>query len=540
MKKKILASFLLTCFLLSQFASAVTYRDVSENHWAYASIQKASSAGLMQGTGSGTFGLGTNIQRSAFAAMLCRMFGWSKVSPQKPTFTDNANRSAWYYSDIETAAAHGALDVASGRFRPNAAITREEIAVMLTRALGYSSLESSVSGFGMPFTDVTTNKGAIAMAYDFGIITGTSANTFNPKGTAKREEAAAMMVRAYEKYTHKLDWLHGFYAISSWGQKDVARSMNAVSLGWSRLEFTNGYLMLNTTSANHNEWNIPEGSQSARDFLSANGTSANLSVFMNTNQKEILLSEANRETAAESIAAELSQGQYSGITIDFEGMKGNELKTAFTAFLTVLRQKIGTKPLYVAVHPRAKNGGACFDAYDYRAIGNLADKVILMAHDFQPTSMSDDMKNAGYTVTPVTPFDDVYYALKAITNPSTGVQDKSKIALAISFSSCGWSLKGGKVINTTPMKPSTEQIYNRLKNTSTKITYSARYRNPSMTYYDSSDSTDNVVWYEDSQSVTDKIKLARMFGINGISLWRIGTIPAYNSYNVWNSILSQK
>ena len=53
------------------------------------------------------------------------------------------------------------------------------------------------------------------------------------------------------------------------------------------------------------------------------------------------------------------------------------------------------------------------------------------------------------------------------------------------------------------------------------------------------------LWYEDARSVTDKIELARMFGVNGVSLWRVGNIPSYAEdaalyYDVWPAILAQR
>ena len=80
-----------------------------------------------------------------------------------------------------------------------------------------------------------------------------------------------------------------------------------------------------------------------------------------------------------------------------------------------------------------------------------------------------------------------------------------------------------------------------------EISYSERLQNPYASFYDSSDDTQNVIWYEDSRSVTDRIKLAKMFGIGGISLWRLGTIPDYeNTVNenlyldVWQRILNER
>ena len=84
-----------------------------------------------------------------------------------------------------TASAMGALGNETG-FRPNDNITREEIAVMLVRALGYDELAKEFSDTYLPFNDVSSNKGYISLAYDFGIVSGKTANSFDPYGTALR------------------------------------------------------------------------------------------------------------------------------------------------------------------------------------------------------------------------------------------------------------------------------------------------------------------------------------------------------------------
>jgi len=80
-----------------------------------------------------------------------------------------------------------------------------------------------------------------------------------------------------------------------------------------------------------------------------------------------------------------------------------------------------------------------------------------------------------------------------------------------------------------------------------EISYSERLQNPYASFYDSTDDTLNVIWYEDSRSIQAKIDLAKMFGIHGVSLWRLGTIPDYNEtydkeiyLDVWESILNNK
>ena len=56
-----------------------------------------------------------------------------------------------------------------------------------------------------------------------------------------------------------------------------------------------------------------------------------------------------------------------------------------------------------------------------------------------------------------------------------------------------------------------------------------------MVYLDDSGNT-NVLWYENGQSVSDKLALARMFGVTGVSVWRLGAIPTDPAWNVWEAL----
>ncbi|MCX7614827.1 MAG: S-layer homology domain-containing protein [Clostridiales bacterium] len=554
--KKITALFLTLVLAFSampvNLASADTvYSDVPSSNWAADYIQKVTSLGIMQGLGSNQFGIGRNIKRCEFTAMLVRLFKWQKVTPVKASFTD-VTSSKWYYSEVETAVKFGAVKTDPKTFRPDAYITRDEMAVMLVRALGYDLLADNVKSFGFPFKDVSKNIGYITIASDFGIITGKTATSFDPNGTAKREEAAAMMIRLSDRYTSSANWTNAFYAISSFSQKDMIPSFDSVSFGWSRLEVdSSGNIALNTSSSNGNEFKIPDGFETPVILAQNNGVKTSLNVYMTaqtavtlpngtkTNPCSVILLNADYRKKAESqILSELTRATpetgtslYSGVTIDFEGMKGTDLKNGLNLFLKELQPmlKNAEKTLTVMVHPKMKNGGACYDAYDYRTIGDLADKVVLMAHDYAANSMSASLMNTGFTATPVTPFEDVYYALKAVTNSASGVKDKTKLALAISIDSAGWSLKNGKVVNAAAMHPTPPDLYKRLSDSTTTISYSVRYRNPCISYYDSTDNTNNVVWYEDSRSIHDKLVLARMFGVQGISTWRLGLIPVYQN-----------
>lgn len=527
-------------------AFALEYSDVPRDHWAYSEIQKAGEIGFMSGMGDGTFGLGQNVTRAQFVSMLVRMFGWS--ASEGTGFSDVAPGD-WYYSDVLTASDMGVLDTTEAYFRPNDNITREEMAVMIIKALGYGELAEEIANDGVPFSDVTENKGYISLAYEFGIISGRGGSIFDPNGTALREDAAAMMVRCYDKYNSYVDFVHGFYAFSSYSQKDMASKMDTVSFGWSRMEYSDeDGVVVNTTTQNDNEWNVPEGYTDIVEYLKDNNVETNLNVYMSASESDdaetILSSAENRTAAVNAIIEELTvdykqlgYNPYSGVTIDFENLRGSEMRQNFTAFLTELNEELDSigKSLYVAVQPPMRSG-AYFDGYDFKAIGEVCDKIIVMAYDYYAKTITSDVMESGFTTTPVTPFDEVYYALKVITDENTGVADKSKVVLGLSMSNVGWTVVDGVIVNSTGKTYTYEEIADMINN-GAEVKYSDKYKNPYIVYDDGEEK--QIIWYEDETSVKDKIKLAEMFGIDGISVWRIGLIPEEGgNLDIWSGITS--
>ena len=182
----------------SVLAAESGYSDVPEDHWAAENVRRSTELGIFQGVGGGRFGLGQPISRAAFVTALVRLFGWEEVSPEG-IFSD-VPKDKWYAAAVETAAAHDALPAGSRAFRPEDNITREEMAVIIVRGLGYAPLAPAAAELGSPFTDVTASEGFIAIAYDTGIISGMEKGRFAPGDTATREQAAAVLVRLHERW----------------------------------------------------------------------------------------------------------------------------------------------------------------------------------------------------------------------------------------------------------------------------------------------------------------------------------------------------
>ncbi|MDR9855812.1 phosphodiester glycosidase family protein [Paenibacillus sp. VCA1] len=116
------------------------------------------------------------------------------VLEYRKSFADTANH--WAAEVIqELAAKHLIEGIDAGRFAPNQPVTRAEMAAMLVRLL-------HLKGSGTtPFADVAADQWyaeAVSAAVQAGIVQGVSENSFAPNALIKRQEAAAMIARAYK------------------------------------------------------------------------------------------------------------------------------------------------------------------------------------------------------------------------------------------------------------------------------------------------------------------------------------------------------
>lgn len=548
------------------------FSDVPEKHWAYEPIHFFRYLDITRGMGGNKFGLGQQITKSEFITMLVRLMGWELTETEDSSFSDISN-DKWYHPYIETAISHGAVLEGKDSFSPDKPITRIEIAEAIVRALGYGEMSEQLKYLPDEFEDVTSGSEYANILKDFSISNGIDGVCFMPDSNAKKEEAAAMLVRMYQRLNSKIDELHAFYAIKSYDQVDMIKDLNSVSFGWSRLEYDedNDSLIVAVNNSGESDFFIPKGYSEPIDISKQRNIPIQLNLFASNETKvkrssaeeqlgliEYLLTDA--ETWPEvinQIIRALNNSKvgndvinFDGIVLDFENLRGEKLKQLYNEFLSELSKELvlNGKKLYVAVHPQRASGQAYYDGYDYRTIGEIADRVILMAHDYNAVSLTETEMAAGYNDTPLTSINEVYYALKTIADKDIGVTDLDKVWLQFSFDIVQWKMVDGKVINQKAFRPSYVQLRDRMiKNESgsnLSLKYSEKLKSPWLTYYNSSDGTDNIIWYEDKRSINAKIQLARLFGINGISLWRLGNIPDFedtegneNYLDVWQTII---
>lgn len=172
------------------------FTDVPSTHWAAAYIKDLCEKEIIAGYPDGTFKPENNITRAEFAKIITGAVGLADVKPVSPTFAD-VSSTHWSYGYVKAAAKAGLVKGSDGKFRPNDFISRQEIAVILVRALDKESEALAKAGQTTNFKDdaqiAAWTKGYVIVAVAEGLINGYPDNTFGPAKNASRAESAKMV-----------------------------------------------------------------------------------------------------------------------------------------------------------------------------------------------------------------------------------------------------------------------------------------------------------------------------------------------------------
>ncbi|WP_141504484.1 S-layer homology domain-containing protein [Paenibacillus luteus] len=180
-----------------------TFADIS-SHWAKESIELLASKQIVSGVSEASFAPGRTVTRAEFAAMLVRALGLGHgEAVALSTFKDVAE-TAWYADSVAAAAEHGLVQgFEEGTFRPNATITREQMAVMAANALQFAenagAAGDQAAGASVSFKDEQAIHGwaleAVTQVAAAGIMEGKGNGGFVPLALANRAEAATLITR---------------------------------------------------------------------------------------------------------------------------------------------------------------------------------------------------------------------------------------------------------------------------------------------------------------------------------------------------------
>lgn len=218
--KKIFASLLIAAMLIpNAFALTIEYIDPGKSFsdeiikaetvssWAEKEVTAAELSGLVPNM-TDLPGYQDTITREQFAELVVRLVTVVLGEAPKPdaslSFTDCSNPS------VMLAASAGIVNgVGNDLFAPKSYTNREQIAVMLHRAIAYISARNGINVIPEPasiydFTDKHNvsswaREGVGALAAN-GIMKGTSKVTLSPKDSCTVEQSILLVYRLYQSY----------------------------------------------------------------------------------------------------------------------------------------------------------------------------------------------------------------------------------------------------------------------------------------------------------------------------------------------------
>ena len=218
MKNKIFTRILSFTVVLSMIfttvASAVTFSDISD-HWAKDYIIKVANKGLVTGYSNGTFKPENNVTVLEALVMMSRLYEIDDdikeqiMEEYEPVLEDMTNASdySWAYESLSVALELGVVSESGleTMFREKTIsqkASKEEICVLLTKAMMLGDEAKNLKVYTLPFKDValitTAARPYIYVMYDKDIVKGDTKSNINPKDYITRAIMATMLDRAYD------------------------------------------------------------------------------------------------------------------------------------------------------------------------------------------------------------------------------------------------------------------------------------------------------------------------------------------------------
>ncbi len=173
------------------------FSDVAEDDWFHEAVAFVYDAGLMSGTGGGSFSPDAATTRGMVVAILHRYEG--SPAAGAPSFQD-VSPQQYYAGAVAWAAANGVVSgYSEDAFGPDEMITREQMAAILYRYAQYKGLDVSGRADLSVFSDAGQISSyavdAMSWARSSGLIAGVDSHTLQPGGSATRGQVAAILMR---------------------------------------------------------------------------------------------------------------------------------------------------------------------------------------------------------------------------------------------------------------------------------------------------------------------------------------------------------
>ncbi len=167
------------------------------DHWSREHVQALSDAGIINGFPDGSFKPEASVTRAETIKMIVVLVGASLEVEAGDAFGD-VNSTDWFAPYVNAGVANGYIfGNEAGNFNPNDNITREDVCVILYRALKLDG-DASEADFTDSEEISSYAKEAVAKLVAAGIVQGDDNGAFNPGKAITRGEIATLLSRAMQ------------------------------------------------------------------------------------------------------------------------------------------------------------------------------------------------------------------------------------------------------------------------------------------------------------------------------------------------------
>ncbi len=209
-----------------------------------------------------------------------------------------------------------------------------------------------------------------------------------------------------------------------------------------------------------------------------------------------------------NILAAMEQKGYTGLDIDFEFIPPED-SGAYLGFLENAAGKLHSAGyfLHVDLAPKSSDAqkGLLYESHDYRAIGDIADSVLLMTYEW------------GYTYGPpmaVAPINHV----RRVAEYGASVIDPEKIQMGIPNYGYDWILPFQRGV-TRATAIGNEYAVDIARRQGSAIIFDQTAQSPYFNY--TRDGLRHIVWYEDVRSIEQKYSLMDELSFVGGGYWNL-------------------
>jgi uncharacterized repeat protein (TIGR02543 family) len=175
------------------------FTDVSKTAWYYDAVSFAVGKGLFNGTSETAFSPNAGMTRAMFVTVLGRAGGVKAEDYTASGFSD-VTAGSWYGGYVQWAYENKIISgVGGGKFAPDQAVTREQMASILTNYCKWKGETVSVAETKLSYPDAGQISGWAAEGASFcsgkGWLTGYPDGSFQPRNTATRAEVATVLYK---------------------------------------------------------------------------------------------------------------------------------------------------------------------------------------------------------------------------------------------------------------------------------------------------------------------------------------------------------